>query len=157
MSSLSLTFSNKRGRNSEYTFQAMRLLHDAVATSESPNDLLHCSVKQVLHQGHSRVYRCHLEGGDAKFPQDVVCKVVFGKLKRIQKEAEFYTTTLRDVQGTSVSRFLGLFTGVSPYSRKPAACLMTEYAGAPLRGGDWSGVSDVTRCAFSVLSPLTFS
>lgn len=66
---------------------------------------------QRICDGDSRVYRGELErapGGSIK----VVCKIVFNEdSDRLEDEAKLYTEKMKHLQGTTVPRFYGLFSG----------------------------------------------
>lgn len=86
------------------------------------------------YEGSSRVYRGQLEW-EAGGSRDVVCKMILGyQCERLEDEAKFYCTQLKDLQGSTVPRFYGLFTGSYKNmagKARPLACVMLEPFGSP--------------------------
>ncbi|PSR76124.1 hypothetical protein PHLCEN_2v8674 [Hermanssonia centrifuga] len=62
----------------------------------------------------------------------------------LEVEAELYNTRLKDLQGTDVPRFFGLFTGIIEGFPIRIACILLEYCG-PTMGGYFKDYDIPTR------------
>lgn len=95
-------------------------------------------VSDRLHKGNSQVFRATLTSSNDKTPLDVVCKIVYGgrAIRRLRTEAGYYCHQLKQVQGTYVPRFRGLFEGETDEGL--TACLVLDYCGKPLRTEFWA-------------------
>ncbi len=76
--------------------------------------------------------------------QEVVCKIVKGDTMPLEVEADLYNTKLKDLQGTDVPRFFGLFTGIIEGFPIRIACILLEYCG-PTMGGYFGDYDMATR------------
>ncbi|GJE90087.1 hypothetical protein PsYK624_062100 [Phanerochaete sordida] len=66
---------------------------------------------QRISDGDSRVYRGKLDLSPNE-PIEVVCKIAFNEdSDRLEDEAELYTHKMKHLQGTTIPRFYGLFSG----------------------------------------------
>lgn len=136
MSTLTLTFSFKP-KDVVYTMQSR------ISSAQSnPEPELHfrCTKRNILHDGHSKVLRGTLSGGEAYIGlTDVVCKwvVLDAGVERLRQEAELYATKLAPLQGVYIPKFLGFFSASVPGiggEMLPAACMLLEYCGKPIQG-----------------------
>lgn len=146
MSTLQLEIPQKGAPNRSYVFEPTdSILADIVASTFGDTHLTFTATR-TLFRDNPRVYRGNLVSTDAQYSKDVSCKLVFGDIDALEKEAKFYQTSLKDVQGSLVPRFLAYFSGISSYTQNPIACLLTEYAGEHVRSDSWFRVPIVTRC-----------
>ncbi|PSR76125.1 hypothetical protein PHLCEN_2v8675 [Hermanssonia centrifuga] len=104
---------------------------------------LEFSSSATLGHRDSGVYRGILRKPDGS-EQEVVCKIVKGDTMPLEVEAELYNTRLKDLQGTDVPRFFGLFTGIIEGFPIRIACILLEYCG-PTMGGYFGDYDMATR------------
>ncbi|GBE89713.1 hypothetical protein BKA93DRAFT_809120 [Sparassis latifolia] len=118
-----LVFPDQHSNPSLETFSLRR--------TDDPQSDLRLSVRNLhpIHKGRSSVYRATLEG-DVE-PQEVACKVVYGKrsIAKLHNEVEIYQH-LHDLQGGVIPYCLGLFQGEMEDGQ--AGCLITKYCGKPV-------------------------
>ena len=120
-------------------FQSQFILDLTVsALGPQPADRLYVFTgEKILHKADSVVFQGSLKCEDWTAPRDVVCKMVRGDPTRLQAEAEFYNTALKDVRNTMVPRFLDYWSGIS--RGVSVGCLLLEYCGEALHT-HWLGV-----------------
>ncbi|PSR82306.1 hypothetical protein PHLCEN_2v6097 [Hermanssonia centrifuga] len=115
---------------------------DAAGSGDSSSQLEFSSCAE-LGSANSEVYRGILSKTDGS-EQEVVCKIMKGDTMPLEAEADLYSTELKDLQGTDVPRFFGLFTGVIKAYRTRIACILLEYCG-PTMGGYFDDYDMATR------------
>ncbi|GJE90082.1 serine/threonine protein kinase [Phanerochaete sordida] len=90
---------------------------------------------QRICDGDSRVYRGNLDLSSEE-TIEVVCKIVLNEdSDRLEDEARLYTERMKHLQGTTVPRFYGLFSGtyVNPAGRTRAIrCIIVEEWGSSM-------------------------
>lgn len=132
MATLQLYISDDRhpDTNPPHTFV---LEHTASTGSTSEpaagNDLKFKRTALICEKRHTTVYRGILSGY-ASDDIPVVCKLAKHAdkaMKRLRREAEFYETNLRDLQGYCIPRFYGLYQGL--LSVGDTVCMILEDCG----------------------------
>lgn len=92
----------------------------------------HFVASEILHHGHSEVFRGNLSYD--KFPEGIVviCKLVRGNLTRLKREAKFYCEQLKPLQGTHVPYFRGLYLGrhIEDEVDMPIGCIILQDCGS---------------------------
>ncbi|KAF8058186.1 hypothetical protein FPV67DRAFT_1428579 [Lyophyllum atratum] len=96
---------------------------------------LRATAGALLHDNdHSTVYAATL---DSHHLSPVVLKLALSwqSLEDLKKEADHYANALKDVQGSVVPRFRGLYEGrCVNHDRRRIGCLVLEYCGTPVVG-----------------------
>lgn len=93
----------------------------------------HFVASEILHRGHSEVFRGRISY--ERFPNGIVviCKLVKGNLTRLKREAELYCGQLKPLQGIHVPHFFGLYLGrhtTEDDVNMPIGCIILEDCGS---------------------------
>jgi hypothetical protein len=105
---------------------------------------------------NNRVYTAHIGPRGMAAAEIIVVKVAFSpdEVMLLNREAEFYSNELRDLQGTVVPKFFGFFRG--KVDGADFGCLLLEYCSGRAPVWDMLEFKYVSIIFFTIVSLYSF-